>query len=242
MLEQHSALSSNKWNRELKDFSDRYSQSPEPMSITLTLEDMQGTSIDLPKEMSEKCAIGSEKKTEILTAEHCFRRIMDNKKGNADKKRSPDSDEGIGSSVDSDSSSSGTKDNKERADCDSSPETPELNNSLETETGYNRKNNESMCRMFKRMLARPMRRNKSDDCSKNIPAHALILCTDTNKNDTVRHFYTYWFNQRLFILLSFHRCIFPHFRFTGSDGHFGIFKLVFLCIFLDCLFFISPAG
>jgi hypothetical protein len=32
---------------------------------------MQGTSIDLPIEMSEKCAIGSEKKTEILTAEHC---------------------------------------------------------------------------------------------------------------------------------------------------------------------------
>jgi hypothetical protein len=47
---------------------------------------------------------------------------MDNKKGNAGKKRSPDSDEGIGSSIDSDSSSSGTKDNKERADCDSSPE------------------------------------------------------------------------------------------------------------------------
>jgi hypothetical protein len=63
MLEKHSALSSNKWNRELKDFSDRYSQSPEPTSITLTLEDMQGTSIDLPIEMSEKCAIGSEKKT-----------------------------------------------------------------------------------------------------------------------------------------------------------------------------------
>jgi hypothetical protein len=207
MLEKHSALSSNKWNRELKDFSDRYSQSPEPTSITLTLEDMQGTSIDLPIEMSEKCAIGSEKKTEILTAEHCFRRIMDNKKGNAGKKRSPDSDEGIGSSIDSDSSSSGTKDNKERADCDSSPETPELNDSLETETGYTKKNKESMCRMFKRMLMHPMRRNKSDDCSKNIPSHALFLCTDTNKNDTVRHFYTFWFNQRLFILLSFLRCI-----------------------------------
>jgi hypothetical protein len=55
---------------------------------------------------------------------------MDNKKGNAGKKRSPDSDEGIGSSVDSDSSSSGTKDNKERADCDSSPETPELNTNV----------------------------------------------------------------------------------------------------------------
>jgi hypothetical protein len=38
-------------------------------------------------EMSETCAIGSEKKTEILTAEHCFRRIMDNKKGNAGKKK-----------------------------------------------------------------------------------------------------------------------------------------------------------
>ena len=127
MLEKHSALSSIQWNRELTDFSDRYSQSPEPTSITLTLEDISGTSIDLPIEMSEKCAIGSEKKTEILTAEHCFRRIMEIKKGNAGKKRSSDSDEGIGSSVDSDSSSSGTKDNKERADCDSSPETPELN-------------------------------------------------------------------------------------------------------------------
>jgi hypothetical protein len=31
---------------------------------------MQGTSIDLPIEMSEKCAIGSEKKTEILTAKN----------------------------------------------------------------------------------------------------------------------------------------------------------------------------
>jgi hypothetical protein len=49
----------------------------------------------------------------------------------------------IGSSFDSDSSSSGTKDNKERVECDSSPETPELNNSLETETGYTRKNKES---------------------------------------------------------------------------------------------------
>jgi hypothetical protein len=42
----------------------------------------QGTSIDLSIETSEKCAIGSEKKTEILTAENCFRKIMDNKKGN----------------------------------------------------------------------------------------------------------------------------------------------------------------
>jgi hypothetical protein len=43
---------------------------------------------------------------------------MDSKKGNAGKKRSPDSDEGMGSSIGSDSSSSGTKDNKEIADCD----------------------------------------------------------------------------------------------------------------------------
>jgi hypothetical protein len=55
---------------------------------------MQGTSTDLSIETSEKCAIGSEKKTEILTAENCFRKIMDNKKGNAGKKRSPDSDHG----------------------------------------------------------------------------------------------------------------------------------------------------
>ena len=132
MLEKHSAMSSSQWSRDLKDFSDQfsspnsYSQSSESTSITLTFEDMQGTSIDLSIEMSEKCAIGSEKKTEILTAENCFRRIMDNKKGNAGKKRSPDSDEGIGSSFDSDSSSSGTKDNKERA------ETPESNDSVET--------------------------------------------------------------------------------------------------------------
>jgi hypothetical protein len=76
--------------------------------------------------------------------------------------------QGIGSSIDSDSSSSGTKDNKERADCDSSPETPELNDSLETETGYTKKNKESMCRMFKRMLMHPMRRNKSDVQRKQI--------------------------------------------------------------------------
>jgi hypothetical protein len=38
---------------------------------------MQGTSIDLSIETSEKCAIGSEKKTEILTAENCFRKISD---------------------------------------------------------------------------------------------------------------------------------------------------------------------
>ena len=164
MPEKHSALSSSQWNRELKDVSDSYSQSPEPTSITLTFEDMQGTSIDLSIEMSEKCSIGSEKKKEILTAEDCFRRLMDNKKGNAGKKRSPNSDEGIGSSFDSDSSSSGTNDNKERADCDSSPEKPELNNSLETDTGYTKKNKESMCRMLKRMLMRPMRANKSDAC------------------------------------------------------------------------------
>ena len=242
MLEKRSALSSSQWSRDLKDFSDSYSQSPELKSSTLTFKDMQGTSIDLSIETGEKCAIGSEKKTEILTAENCFRKIMDNKKGNVGKKRSPDSDEGIGSSFDSDSSSSGAKDNKERVDCDSSPETPELNNSLETETGYTRKNKESMCRMLKRMLTRPMRRNKSDDCSKNVPAHALFLCTDTNKNDTVRHFYSLWFNQRLFILLSFQRCIVSHFRLTMSDGPFGIFKLVFLCIFLDCPFLIFPAG
>ena len=132
MLEKHSAMSSSQWSRDLKDFCDQfsspnsYSQSSESTSITLTFEDMQGTSIDLSIEMSEKCAIGSEKKTEILTAENCFRRIMDNKKGNAGKKRSSDSDEGIGSSFDSDSSSSGTKDNKERA------ETPESNDSVET--------------------------------------------------------------------------------------------------------------
>jgi hypothetical protein len=29
--------------------------------------------------MGEKCAIGSDKRTEILTAENCFRRIMDSK-------------------------------------------------------------------------------------------------------------------------------------------------------------------
>ena len=188
MLEKHSALSSSRWIRDLKDFSDSYSQSPEPKSINLTFENMQGTSIDLSIETSKKCAIGSEKKTEILTVENCFRRIMDNKKGNAGKKSSPNSDEGIGSSFDSDSSSSRTKDNKERADCDSSPETPEVRNTLQTETGYTQKNKESMCRMLKRMPTRPMRRNKSDDCSKNIPAHALFLCTDTNTNDTVIHF------------------------------------------------------
>jgi hypothetical protein len=54
-------------------------KSPEQTSKTLTFEDMQGTSIDLSIEMDEKCAIGSEKKTEILTAENCFRRIMDSK-------------------------------------------------------------------------------------------------------------------------------------------------------------------
>jgi hypothetical protein len=91
--------------------------------------------------------------------ENCFRRIMDSKKGNAGKKRSPDSDEGIGSSINSDSSSSGRKDNNERTDCDSSPEKPELNNSLQTETGYTKKNKESKCRMLKRLLTRPMRRH-----------------------------------------------------------------------------------
>ena len=37
----------------LKGFYDSYSQSPKPTSITLTFEDMQGTSIDLSIEMSE---------------------------------------------------------------------------------------------------------------------------------------------------------------------------------------------
>jgi len=221
MLEKHSALNSSKWSRDLKDFSDSYSQLPESTSITLTFEDMQGASIDLSIEMGEKCAIGSDKRTEILTAENCFRRIMDSKKGNAGKKRSPDSDEGIGSSIDSDSSSSGRKDNNERADCDSSPEKPELNNSLQTETGYTKKNKESKCRMLKRLLTRPMRRHKSYDCSKKIPAHALFLCTDTNTNDKVRHFYTV-------ILLSFHRCIVTHFRFTGSNGPFWHFQTCLL--------------
>lgn len=197
MIEKHSAMTSSQWSRDSKDLSDQfsspntYSQSPESTSITLTFEDMQGTSIDLSIEMSEKCAIGSEKKTEILTAENCFRRIMDNKKGNANKKRSPDSDEGIGSSFDSDSSSSGSKDNKERTDCDSSPETPEFDNSFETATGYTKKNKESKCRMLKNMFTRTLRRNKSDDCSKNIPAHALFLFTDTSQNDTVRYFFTF---------------------------------------------------
>ena len=53
MLEKHSALNSSKWSRDLKDFSDSYSQSSKPTSITLTFEDMQGTSIDLSIEMSE---------------------------------------------------------------------------------------------------------------------------------------------------------------------------------------------
>jgi hypothetical protein len=73
VLEKHSALSSSQWNRHLKDFSHSYSQTPELTSITLTLEDMQGTSVDLSIEMGETCAIGSEKKTEMLTAENCFR-------------------------------------------------------------------------------------------------------------------------------------------------------------------------
>ena len=194
MVEKDSALSSSQWSRDLKDFADNYSQSPEPTSITLTFEDMQGTSIDLSIEMDEQCAIGSEKKTEILTAENCFRRIMDSKKGNAGNKRSPDSDEGIGSSFDSNSSSTGTKDNIERADCDFSPEKSELSNSLETETGYTKKKKESKCGMLKRMLTRPMRRHKSDDCSKHIPAHALFLRTDTHTNDTVRYLNILWFN------------------------------------------------
>jgi hypothetical protein len=228
MIEKHSDLSSSKLSRDVKDFSDSYSQSPEPTSITLTFEDTQETFMDLSIEMGDKCAIGSEKNTEILTAENCFRRIMDSKKGNAGKMSSPDSDEGIGSSFDSDSSSSGTKNNKERADCDSSPEKPELNNSLETETGYTKKNKESKCRMLKRMLTRPMRRHKCDHCSKTIPSHALFLCTDTNTNDTVRHFYILWFNQSTFILLSFHRCSVSHFRFTRSDGSFWHFQTCLL--------------
>jgi len=226
MPEKHSAMSSSQWSRDLKDFADQfsspnsYSQSTEPTSITLIFEDMQGTSIDLSIEMSEKCAIGSEKKTEILTAENCFRRIMENKKGNAGKKRSPDSDEGIGSSFDSDSSSSGTRDNKERVDGDSSPETPELNNSLETETGYTKKNKESKCRILKRMPTHSLRRNKSDDCSNNIPAHALFLCTDTNQNDTVRHFYILWFNQRPFIFSPLHCFPFLDYGLWRSFWHF----------------------
>ena len=228
MPEKHSALNSSKWSRDLKDFSDSYSQSPEPTSITLTFEDMQRASINLSIEMGEKCAIGSDKRTEILTAENCFRRIMDSKKGNAGKKRSPDSDEGIGSSINSDSSSSGRKDNNERTDCDSSPEKPELNNSLQTETGYIKKNKESKCRMLKRLLTRPMRRHKSYDCSRNIPAHALFLCTDTNTNDMVRHFYILGFHQRTVILLSFHRCIVSHFRFMGSNGPFWHFQTCLL--------------
>jgi hypothetical protein len=48
---------------------------------------------------------------EILMAENCFRRIMDKKKGNAGKKRSSNSDEGIESFFDSDSSSCGTNGN-----------------------------------------------------------------------------------------------------------------------------------
>jgi hypothetical protein len=62
-----------KWKHEVT----RVLSTWESKSITLTLEDMQGTSIDLPIEMSEKCAIGSEKKTEILTAEHCLYRLHD---------------------------------------------------------------------------------------------------------------------------------------------------------------------
>jgi hypothetical protein len=38
------------------------------------------------------------------------------------------------------------------ADCDSSPEKPEINNSLETEISYSKKNRESKCRMLKHML------------------------------------------------------------------------------------------
>jgi hypothetical protein len=38
-----------------------------------------------------------------VESENCFRRIMDKKKGNAGKKRSSNSDEGIGSFFDSDS-------------------------------------------------------------------------------------------------------------------------------------------
>jgi hypothetical protein len=109
MIEKHSDLSSSQLSRDVKEFSDSYSQWPEPTSITLTFEDTQETFMDLSIEMGDKCAIGSEKNTEILTAKNCFRRIMDSKKGNAGKKNSPDSDEGIGSSFDSDSSSSGTK-------------------------------------------------------------------------------------------------------------------------------------
>jgi hypothetical protein len=44
----------------------------------------------------------------MISSENCFRRIMDSKKGKEGKKRSPDSDEGIGSSFISDSTSSGT--------------------------------------------------------------------------------------------------------------------------------------
>jgi hypothetical protein len=62
---------------------------------------------------------------------------------------------------------------------------PELNNSLETETGYTKKKKESKCRMLKRMLTRPMRRHKSDDCSKHIPAlngiKFLLVASETRR-------------------------------------------------------------
>ena len=53
IIEKHSSLRNSQWSRDLKDCYDSYSQSPKPMSITLTFEDMQGTSIDLSIEMSE---------------------------------------------------------------------------------------------------------------------------------------------------------------------------------------------
>ena len=53
MLEKHSSLRNSQWSWDWKDFYDSYSQSSKPTSITLTFEDMQGTSIDLSIEMSE---------------------------------------------------------------------------------------------------------------------------------------------------------------------------------------------
>jgi hypothetical protein len=53
MLEKYYSLRNSQWSRDWKDFYDSYSQSSKPTSITLTFEDMQGTSIDLSIEMSE---------------------------------------------------------------------------------------------------------------------------------------------------------------------------------------------
>lgn len=200
-IDKPSNEASNQWNHNIGEFVRqltspqvgrvKHSQSLdiESPSDTTHCNGVRDPTVDLSIEMRNKCTLLS--KQMAAKPVHTNRRKLMGLKDITRKYASFEIDEGVEISVDSTSSSCGLKENKVVFNCDSSPETSDLDINAdkrltESKSVSTKKDKESKKRRFKRMMTRPLRRSHSAGYEEDVPVHALFLDSDRHeRTDTV---------------------------------------------------------